>query len=260
MPAERIGVSVRDTGKAADLAALGLRVRVGDFQRPETLAAAFEGAEQVLIVSGPADPAPHRAAIDAAVAAGAKRVLYTSHMGASPDSEFIATRSHARTELDLQAAGVPFTVLRNGFYATTTAWTLRPALDTGELILPEDGPVSWTAHVDLVDAAVLALTEPERLSGVTPALTGPESLDYQDIAAIASELTGRTITRITVPDEEWRQAMRTGGMPEGAVELTLGIFRASRRREFAAVDPAMERLLGRQPVTAREVLAASLTG
>jgi uncharacterized protein YbjT (DUF2867 family) len=258
LPAGQLGVSVRDPGKAADLAARGVRVRRGDFAEPSSLAAAFEGASQVLIVSGPADPAPHRAAIEAARDAGAAHILYTSHMGASPDSLFAATASHAATERHLAESGVRFTALRNGFYATTILWTLMPALETGELVLPEDGPVSWTAHADLADAAVIALTTDRRLEGITPALTGPEALDYTAVAAVASELTGREIKRVTVPDDEWKAGFIARGMPAAAADFTLGIFAGSRRGEFAAVDPALGRLLGRAPRTVRDVLAAAL--
>ncbi|NUS59235.1 MAG: NAD(P)H-binding protein, partial [Streptomycetaceae bacterium] len=177
VPAGGLGVSVREPEKAADLAARGIRVRRADFDDPAALAAAFDGATQVLIVSGPADPAPHRVAIETAKAAGAGRILYTSHQAANLDSLFLATRGHAATEQGLASSGVPFTALRNGFYASTTVYLLRPALETGELILPEDGPFSWTAHRDLADAAVVALTDPSRLDGITPALTGPEALD-----------------------------------------------------------------------------------
>ncbi|WP_371404143.1 SDR family oxidoreductase [Kribbella sp. NBC_00662] len=259
MPTDQLGVSVRDPAKAADLAARGIRVRRGDFADPDSLATAFEGASQVLIVSGPADPAPHRAAIDAAKEADVERIVYTSHQAANLDSLFSATRGHAATELDLVDSGVRFTALRNGFYASTTTFMLRSALETGELILPEDGPVSWTAHRDLVDAAVLALTEPGRLDGITPALTGPELLDYADAAAIATDLTGRKIIRVTVPDEEWKQAALARGMPDHLAELTLGIFAAARHREFAVVDPALPSLLGRPATTLHEVLATELT-
>lgn len=259
VPTDQLGVSVRDPAKAADLAARGLRVRRGDFADPDSLATAFEGANQMLIVSGPADPAPHRAAIDAAKAAGVERIVYTSHQAANLDSLFSATRGHAATEQDLADSGVPFTALRNGFYASTTTFMLRSALETGELILPEDGPVSWTAHRDLVDAAVLSLTEPGRLDGITPALTGPELLDYAEAAAIATDLTGRKITRVTVPDEEWKQAALARGMPDHLAELTLGIFAAARHGEFAAVDPALPSVLGRPATTLHEVLATELT-
>jgi len=258
VPADQLGVSVRDPDKAADLAAQGIRVRRGDFDDPDSLAYAFEGARQVLVVSGPADPAPHHLAIDTAKTAGAERVLYTSHQAANPDSLFIATRGHAATEQDLLNSGVPFTALRNGFYASTPVFMVRSALETGELILPEDGPFSWTAHRDLADAAAIALTEPGRVDGITPPLTGPELFDYADVAAIASDLLGRKVTRITVPDEEWRQAALGRGMPEFLVDLTLGIFAAARRGEFAVVDPTLPALIGRPTTTLREVLAAEL--
>ncbi|MER7249379.1 SDR family oxidoreductase [Kribbella sp. NPDC000426] len=259
MPADQLGASVRDPAKAADLAARGIRVRRGDFADPDSLASAFEGASQVMIVSGPADPAPHRVAIDVAKAVGVERIVYTSHQAAGPDSLFTATRGHAATEQDLVDSGVPFTALRNGFYASTTTLMLRSALETGELILPEDGPVSWTAHRDLVDAAVLALTQPGRLDGITPALTGPELFDYAEAAAMATDLTGRKITRVTVRDEEWKQAALDRGMPDHLVELTLGIFRAARHGEFAAVDPTLPSLLGRPATTLHEVLTTELT-
>ncbi len=131
MPASQIGVSVRDPDKAGHLAACGVRVRRDEFSDPPSLAHAFEGASQVLIVSGPADPAPHRAAIETAKAAGAGRILYTSHMGANQHSLFAATRAHAETEQDLQAAGIPFTSLRDGFHATSAIGILRPALRPG---------------------------------------------------------------------------------------------------------------------------------
>ncbi|HEY9333763.1 MAG TPA: hypothetical protein VIQ79_05080, partial [Kribbella sp.] len=96
------------------------------------------------------------------------------------------------------------------------------------------------------------------VDGITPPLTGPELFDYADVAAIASDLLGRKVTRITVPDEEWRQAALGRGMPEFLVDLTLGIFAAARRGEFAVVDPTLPALIGRPATTLREVLAAEL--
>ena len=101
MSADQIGVSVRDPGKATDLAARGVRVRRGDFDDPASLADAFELATQVLIVSSNAaasggDPlAQHRTAIAAAKAVRARRIVYTSHMGVSATSAFLPMRDHA---------------------------------------------------------------------------------------------------------------------------------------------------------------------
>ncbi|KAB8186346.1 NAD(P)H-binding protein [Microbispora catharanthi] len=259
LPADRIGVSVRDPLKAQDLVDLGVRVRQGDFDDPASLAHAFEGASQVLVVSGPADARPHRTAIEAARAAGAERILYTSHMGANPASPFAPMPSHAETEQDLRASGVAFTALRNGFYATTAVHFVSQALQSGTLVAPEDGPVSWTAHADLTEVAAVALTEEGRLDGITPPLTGPESLDLADVAAIASDLTGRVITRVTVPDDEWVAGMVSHGAPEQQARFLLGMFEASRRGEFAEAGPALGELLGRKPIALRELLAATLT-
>jgi NAD(P)H dehydrogenase (quinone) len=258
LPGDQIGVSVREPAKARELADRGVRVRRGDFTAPSTLAAAFEGASQVLIVSGPADPVPHRYAIDAATRAGAGHIVYTSHMAADPRSLFTPARGHAQTERDLQEAGVPFTSLRDGYHATSAVWLLSDALRTGEVRLPADGPVSWTAHADLADAAVVALTDPQRLRGITPALTGPEALDFADIAEIASALTGRRITRTTVADEDFVAGLRAAGTPAHYADMLLTHFTAARRGEFAAVDPTLHRLLGHAPLSFRDVLASTL--
>ncbi|GAA4205702.1 SDR family oxidoreductase [Microbispora amethystogenes] len=258
VPAERIGVSVREPEKGQDLADRGVRVRRGDFDDPASLAYAFEGAARVLIVSGPADAAPHRTAIEAATAAGAGRVLYTSHMGANPASLFLPMPSHVETEQDLRASGVPFTALRNGFYADTIVRVIGQGLRSGEIVAPADGPVSWTAHTDLAEAAAVALTEEGRLDGVTPPLTGPEALDLADIAVIASELTGREVVRVTVPDDDWVAGMVSRGVPEGQARFLLGMYEASRQGEFAEVGAALGDLLGRKPTAFRDVLAAAL--
>jgi NAD(P)H dehydrogenase (quinone) len=257
LPAGEIGVSVRDPQKVRDLEERGVAVRRGDFADPSSLTDAFAGATQVLIVSGPAESEPHRAAIEAAKEVHAKRILYTSHMGANLRSPFQPMRAHAETEQDLQASGIPFASLRNGFYATSAIQIMGGALHTGRLAVPEDGPVSWTAHADLAEAAAIALTREGLLDGITPPLTGPQALDFADIARIASELTGRKIARVTVSDEEWKAGLVSRGVPEASATMLLGMFAASRQGEFASVDPALAGLLGHQPTAFRDVLAAT---
>jgi uncharacterized protein YbjT (DUF2867 family) len=261
VPAEEVGVSVRNPEKATNLANRGVRVRPGDFGDAASLAHAFDGARQVLIVSagiGEAARRQHRTAIQAAREAGAQRILYTSHMGANPASAFAPMPDHATIEAALQASGMPFTALRNGFYAATVPMLMGQALQSGTLTAPEDGPVSWTAHPDLAEAAAIALTEEGRLDGVSPPLTAAEALDLADIAAIASELAGRPITRATVTDEEYRAALVSRGVPEPQADMLVGMFVASRQGEFAAVDRTLQRLLERPLTSMRDVLAASL--
>lgn len=258
VPAETVGVSVRDVSKAATLAQRGVRVRAGDFTEPATLAHAFEGAQQVLVISaairGRDAILANRAAIDAARAAGAERILYTSHQAASRQSLFAAQPTHAETEEHLVGLGVPFTALRNGFYASTLAFMITGAVETGRLVAPADGPVSWTAHADLAEVAAVALTEPGLLDGITPPLTAAEALDLEAVAAILSDLSGRTVERVVVDDERWKADAVSAGMPAAAADFTLGMYRAARRGEFAVTDPTLERLVGHRPTSARSVL------
>jgi uncharacterized protein YbjT (DUF2867 family) len=261
VPAEQIGVSVRDPEKARGLEERGIRVRRGDFADPASLAHAFEGASRVLVVSvaatGETAVRQHRTAIDAAKAAGARRIVYTSHMGSRPSSPFPPMRDHAATEEALRDSGVAFTSLRNGFYATSALQLLGKAPETGELAAPEDGPVSWTSHPDLAEAAVIALTE-ESLNGLTSALTGPEAIDMAGVAAIASELTGRPIRRVVVADAEYRAGLVAHGVPEPAADMLVGLFAASRLGQFARADPTLARLIGQPPTPLRDVLKEAL--
>ncbi len=262
LPANRIVASVRDPAKATVLADRGVHVRAGDFAEPDGLAAAFAGATQVLIVSayqlGKTALQLHHAAIEAAREAGARRVLYTSHMGAREASPFAPAPDHAATEAFLAEGGVPFTSLRHGFYAESALYLIGRGFEASEIRAPEDGPVSWTARADLAEADAIVLAEEGRLDGITPPLTAPEAFTMAELAAIASELTGREIKRVMVSDDAWREAKVAEGVPPPLAEMLLGAYRAARRGDFAAVDPTLETLLGRRPRTMRDVLAATL--
>jgi NAD(P)H dehydrogenase (quinone) len=265
VPAEQIGVSVRDPNQAQALQEHGIRVRQGDFDDADRLYNAFEGASQVVIVSSgilgeseiPDGIRRHQTAIDAAKKAGASRILYTSHIGASPTSPFAPMIHHAATEELLKASGIAYTSLRNGYYAASALLLVGGALNTGELIAPEDGPVAWTAHSDLAEATA-AILGGQKLVAMMPNLTGSEAIDMEGVATIASEILGRTIRRIVVSDEEFRDRMISQGVPEESVNMRMGMFLASRRGDFAQVDPALTKLIGRPPRSLKEVLTSAI--
>ncbi len=264
VPADHVGVSGRDSEKAADLKALGVRVRRGDFADPESLPHAFEGATQVLIVSSNArsyggDPlAQHRAAIDAARAVGARRVIYTSHMAANAASAFPPALDHAATEDMLRQSGLAWTALRHGFYAASGISMLGDALETGVIESPPDGKIAWTAHVDLAEAAAIILADEGRYDGPTPPLTGSQALDLADLAGIASEVLSKPIRREMITDDDLRSNMAAQGVPERVTAQILGLSIASRNGEFIPVDPTLERLLGRRPAQIRELIAQKI--
>ena len=263
VPREQVAISVRDAATVERFAPRVARVVEADYADPASLPAAFEGAEQLLLVSanapGPGQAAAlHETAIDAATAAGVGRIVYTSHQAAGHDSAFGPMPGHARTQELLAASGVPHVVLRNGFYASSVPWLLGDAATTGRLVTPADGPVSWTAHADLADAAVAVLVGESQLDDPAPPLTAAEAVDMAQVAALLTELTGRPVEHVVAADEDWVAAQVAQGQPEGRARFTVGIFRAAREGEFDVVDPVLGSLIGRPPTPLRDVLAASL--
>ncbi len=258
VPASEIAVAVRDTAGARRFADRGVAVRHGDYADPDSLPGAFEGADQLLLVSS-SDPSAdavglHRAAIDAAVTAGVGRILYTSHQGAAPDSPFGPGRDHAATERLLAESGVAWTSLRNGFYAHSLTWLAGPWRDTGAVTVPADGPVSWTAREDEAEAAAVVLASDGAYDGPTT-LTANAAPTFDEVARIASELTGRTIHRVVTDPDEWVAAQIGSGQPEAVARFTLGMYQAAEAGFFAGVDPLLTTLLGREPRTVRDLLA-----
>ncbi|MGQ7787180.1 NAD(P)H-binding protein [Nesterenkonia sp. K-15-9-6] len=249
IPPHQIGVSVRDPTRATHLADRGIRVRQGSYDNPTALRHSFADAEQVLIVSSSdlaADVvAQHRRAIDAAVGAGAQRILYTSAHGTAFGSPYPPLAIHAATEAHLAASGVAWTALRNGFYGDP-AQLLGAWQETGVIAMPADGPFSWIDRHDAAEAAAAILTADDPFDGPVD-LTLPEPVTLADFAASASEIVGHQIDRAIVDDETWVADATTSGTPEAVARFTLSMFQATRSGHFSVSDPTLARLLGRRP-------------
>jgi NAD(P)H dehydrogenase (quinone) len=258
VPVGEVAVVVRDVAKAERFAERGVGVRHGDYADPSSLPGAFDGADQLLLVSSN-DPnadavSLHRAAIDAAIAVGVGRILYTSHQGAGVDSPFKPARDHAATERLLADSGVAWTSLRNGFYAHSLNWLAGPWRETGVITVPADGPVSWTARADAAEASAVILASHGAYDGPTT-LTAGSAPTFQDIAVIASELTDTEVKCVVIDQDEWVAAQVAHSAQEPMVRFTLGMYQAAAQGRFAGVDPLLGVLLGREPLTVRDLLA-----
>ncbi|ASR36426.1 NAD(P)-dependent oxidoreductase [Prauserella marina] len=261
VPADRIGVSVRDAAKARHLADRGVRVRRGSYEDPAALRESFAGAEQVLLVSGN-DPAAdvaalHRGAIEAAVAAGAQRILYTSQQGAVPGNPYRPSEPHVATEAFLAESGVAWTALRNGAYGTLDQ-VLGPWRRTGRIAQPADGPVPYADRADVAEGTAVILAGDRSFDGPVT-LTAPTAVTFDEVATIASGLTGRTIERVVVDDEQWVADQIASGAGEPMARLLLSWYQAARAGYFAEADPLLAELLGRQPRDIADRLAAEGT-
>ncbi|KAJ3121649.1 hypothetical protein HK100_012289 [Physocladia obscura] len=261
VPPTEIGLSVRDETKVSQkLRESGVRIRLGSYDNPESLAFSFENATRVLIISsnGSSDPiSSHKNAIDAAKVVGATRIIYTGHMAAASNSLFPPMITHAATKKLLEDSGVDFTFLANGFYMESLMWLIGEGFKTGIIAAPLDGPISWTAHEDLAAAATAALIADD-FDDFNVSLTGSEALNLDDVAKIVTELTGRNIKRVVISDEEYIEKLTNLGLPKFRIDISMGLFRAARRGEFVSVDPTLEKILGRNPVNVREHLASNI--
>ncbi|MFE0019763.1 NAD(P)H-binding protein [Amycolatopsis sp. NPDC059021] len=260
VPADQIGVSVRDVAKAQHFADRGVRVRQGSFEDPAALRDSFAGAEQVLLISGN-DPAAdlvslHRDAIEAAVAAGARRILYTSQQAVVPGNPYRPSEIHVATEAILAESGVAWTALRNGAYGPLDQ-VLGPWQQTGEIAQPADGPVPYTDRVDVAEGAAIILAGDRSFDGPVT-LTAPTAVTLDDFAKIATDLTGRTIKRVVLDDEQWVTNQITLGVPEQTTRLLLTWYQASREGYFAEADPLLAELLGREPSSVADRLATHI--
>ncbi len=260
VPADDVVVVVRDPARAQRFADRGVGVRQAGYDDPAAMRAAFAGADQLLLVSSN-DPgadavALHAAAVEAAVAAGVGRVLYTSHQGAAADSPFAPARVHHRTEQLLAGSGLAWTSLRNGFYAHSLDWLTGPWRTTGRVTVPVDGPVSWTAREDAAEAAAAVLLSDGGFDGPVT-LTAPAAPTFAEVAGLAAEVSGQPVELAVVGTDAWLADQLAAGRPEPVARFTLGIYEAAAAGLFAGTDPLLGELLGRAPRSVRDQLAGA---
>jgi NAD(P)H dehydrogenase (quinone) len=159
----------------------------------------------------------------------------------------------------LASSGLRWTSLRNGFHAARALAHLEPALASGVIELAGDGPIAWTTHDDLAEAAAVILTGGEDLAdGPTAVLTATATFDFAALCALASEQLGRTIRRELVTESILRTKLEVAGLPAPRIELVLGLQRAAERGEFAKTSSTLTDLLGREPQGMPPLLAESL--
>jgi NAD(P)H dehydrogenase (quinone) len=259
-PAEVVVVT-RDPSRLADLAGRGADVRAGDFAHPGSLVDAFAGATKVLVIStdqvGSRVPG-HKTAIDAAAAAGAQSIAYTSAINPSDSNPIVVAKEHRETEEHLRASGAGWTMLRNSIYTDILIAGAGPALATGRHVTNEgDGRVSYVARSDCAAVAAAVLTT-DGHDGKEYDVTGPEALGARDVAALYAEFGGRAVEVVLVDDDAYAAGLvEHAGMPEPMARAytTFGI--GTRRGYSAAVSTAVADLTGSDPTSARDVLAAN---
>ena len=257
--AGRLIAVTRTPEKIADLAERGAEVRRGSFEEPETLAAAFAGADRMLMISSDAIDRPgrriqqHRNAVEAAARAGMKYIVYTSmpHPEISP---VIFAPDHLGTEQAIAASGLRYTILRDNWYTDFLVPTLTDAAAKRQLFSAAgEGGAAYVTREDCARTAVAALTFPETARR-TLDVTGPEVVSFHELARIASEITGRTIEYIPVTPEERKRQFIAAGIPALFAEIMVSSQLAMAQGTMGPPSSTVNDLTGRAPTSVAEFL------
>lgn len=250
----------RSAEKLADLAARGVRTAVVDYDAPETLAAAFAGAQTLVLVSGTEfgrRAAQHGAAIDAAVAAGVTHVLYTSAPRATT-SELALAPEHKATEELLEAArvehGLRVTVARDNWYTENYEQTFAQAAATGVVLTSTgNGRVASAPRADYA-AAIAALALRPGTDSSVHELSGDVAWTFDEFAAAASRVLGRPVEHRSVSTEEHVATLVGLGLDEGTAGFVAALDAGIARGDLADVTDEIRTLIGRPTQPLEETL------
>ncbi|MEV1077225.1 SDR family oxidoreductase [Streptomyces sp. NPDC050211] len=261
VPADQITAVVRTPEKAADFAARGVKIAVADYNAPETFDGLFAAGDKVLLISGnefdKGRVGQHQVVIDAAKAAGVALLAYTS----APGSLTAALGDdHRATEDVLLASGLPYTLLRNGWYHENYTENLAPVLEHNAVVAAAgEGKVASAARADYAAAAVGVLTG-EGHENKTYELSGDAAWSFAEYAAELSAQTGKEIAYSPVPADALIGILTGAGLPEPLAATLAGVDLSIEKGELAFVNGDLSRLAGRPTTPLSEAIATALKG
>jgi NAD(P)H dehydrogenase (quinone) len=260
VPATEIGVAVRNPAKAADLAARGIDVRHADYDKPETLDAAFAGASKILLISASEVGrrlSQHQTAIDAIRRSGARLLVYTSLLNADTTGMSLASE-HWPTEELVKASGIPFVILRNGWYFENYTENFGPALQYGAISgSAGNGRIAAASRADYAAAAANVLTESGHEGNVYE-LAGDESFSMNELAAELSRVAGKTIVYNDLPVAEYRAMLASFGLPPAVAYMLADADAAIARGELLNDRGDLHRLIARPTTKLSDAIKASV--
>jgi NAD(P)H dehydrogenase (quinone) len=257
--ASEMVAAVRTAAKAKAFADKGVVVREADYSKPETLATAFECVSKVLLISSNEvgqRETQHKAVIDAAKAAGVGLIAYTSLLRADTSTMLLA-KEHLFTEKYLRASGVPFVLLRNGWYIENMAAGIGPALQQGAFIgASKDGRFAGATRADFAAAAVAVLTGEGHANQVYE-LGGDEPYTRAEFAAVVSELVGKTIGYHDLPEAEYEKIL-AGFLPAELATILADSEAKAALGELDDKSHTLSKLIGRPTTALKDALAKAV--
>ncbi len=262
VPAGQVAATVRTPEAAAALAARGVQARIADYDQPDSLDAAFAGIERILLISSSdlgRRVAQHRNAIEAARRAGVGLLAYTSVLHADTSPLGLAGE-HRDTEALLQNSGVPFVLLRNGWYTENYTASIPAALAHRTLIgSAGEGRVASAARTDYAAAAVAVLTAAQDMAGRTFELAGDEAYSLPELAAEIARQSGQPVGYTNMPEADYKAALAGAGLPEALASLLADSDTGASKGALFDDSRQLGTLIGRPTTPMAATVAATLS-
>lgn len=251
---------VRSDEQAASFAEKGIATRFGDYDKPETLSAAFEGIDRLLLISSSNLQSrfpQHEAAVNAAKEAGVGFIAYTSILQAA-ESPMALALDHKQTEELIAASGIPHTFLRNGWYSENRMMTLAQDIEIGQHFgATGNGKFSFAPRQDYAEAAAIVMLG--GYDGQILELAGDEGVSLQAYAEILTKLSGKPVAYVNLPEADLTQGMVGAGLPEFLAKLLASTDAAVEGGALFDDSKTLSKIIGHPTTPLEDTVRAALS-
>ena len=259
--AKNIVALVRNLDSAAELQALGIEVRQADYNKPETLANAFEGIDKLLLISSSeigSRAQQHQAVIDAVKDKGLALFAYTSILRADTSPMMLA-QEHKVTEQAIKEAALPAVILRNGWYSENYTQSIAGVLEAGMLAgAGKEGKLFTAARNDYAEAAATVLTSEQSHAGKVYELAGDEGFTLAEYAAEIAKQSGKSIQFKDMSEADFSNLLVQVGLPKGLADVLADSEACAADGWLAEDSKTLSQLIGRDTTPLAESIAAVL--
>jgi NAD(P)H dehydrogenase (quinone) len=256
-----ITAMVRTPQAAEGLAPFRVTTSIADYTDPASLDAALAGIDRLLLISSSVlgqRVAHHENVIEAARRAGVSLIAYTSILRADT-SELSLAAEHLATEKMLRGSGLPFVILRNGWYLENDTAMLATAVAHGAIIgSAGDGRLSSASRSNYAEAAALVLVHGAP-AGTVYELAGDDAFTLTQLAAAVSRRTGKTVTYRNMSEAEFRSALIGMGLPDAIATMLAETSAATEKGALEDHGHALSRLIGHSTTSLADAVAGAVS-
>ena len=260
VPANQIVAIVRNPAKAEALSQQGITVRQGDYADESTMTSALKGVEKLLLISSSEvgqRATQHQNVINAAKAAGVKFIAYTSLLHADK-SPLGLHAEHVATEKALAESGIPYALLRNGWYTENYLASAPPALEHGVFIgAAGEGKIASATRTDYAAAAARVISGDGHAGNVYE-LAGDHAWTLSELAAELSKQSGKNVTYQNMSEADFSAALKGVGLPAGLADMLADSDVGASKGGLFDDSHTLSKLIGRPTTPLSESIKAIL--